>query len=45
MYFITFILWAPVAAFFSTGEQGFDMARFLFIMAFPMGMHLAINFF
>lgn len=45
MYLITFILWAPVAAFFSTGEQGFDMARFLFIMAFPMGMHLAINFF
>lgn len=45
MYFITFIIWAPVAAFFSTGEQGFDMARFLFIMAFPMGMHLAINFF
>ncbi len=45
MYFITFIVWAPVAAFFSTGEQGFDMARFLFIMAFPMGMHLVINFF
>lgn len=45
MYFITFILWAPVAAFFSTGEQGFDMARFLFIMAFSMGTHLAINFF
>lgn len=45
MYLITFIIWAPVAAFFSIGEQGFDMARFLFIMAFPMGMHLAINFF
>ena len=45
MYLITFIMWAPVAAFFSVGEQGFDMARFLFIMAFPMGMHLAINFF
>lgn len=45
MYFITFIIWAPVAAFFSTGEQGFDMARFLFIMAFLMGTHLAINFF
>lgn len=45
MYLVTFIIWAPVAAFFSTGEQGFDMARFLFIMAFPMGMHLAINFF
>lgn len=42
---ITFIIWAPVAAFFSIGEQGFDMARFLFIMAFPMGMHLVINFF
>lgn len=45
MYLITFIIWAPVAAFFSIGEQGFDIARFLFIMAFPMGMHLAINFF
>lgn len=45
MYLITFIIWAPVAVFFSTGEQGFDMARFLFIMALPMGMHLAINFF
>ena len=45
MYLVTFIIWAPVAAFFSTGEQGFDIARFLFIMAFPMGMHLAINFF
>lgn len=42
---ITFIIWAPVAAFFSIGEQGLDMARFLFIMAFPMGMHLVINFF
>ena len=45
MYLVTFIIWAPVAAFFSTGEQGFDIARFLFVMAFPMGMHLAINFF
>ena len=45
MYLITFIIWAPVAVFFSVGEQGFNMARFLFIMAFPIGMHLAINFF
>nr|DAQ79072.1 MAG TPA: hypothetical protein [Caudoviricetes sp.] len=45
MYLITFIIWAPVAAFFSIGEQGFNIARFLFIMAFPMGMHLAIDFF
>jgi hypothetical protein len=45
MYLITFIIWAPVAAFFSIGEQGFDMARFLFIMALSIGMHLAINFF